>query len=537
MRVSVEEQEGATDAFEVSFRWATNSAELQSASRPAGRAVDSVNEWAASRRDYVLSAKIRGRKGAVGPHTSLRVARLELEELTAVAETAPGVPLRWVDPPEGVALPDANWLSDVAMALTRRVRYIAPRRVEQGPRSLQPSAVLEPDARNLAEVLFTLRSNYVTTKFAATRRAMKRAFPEIVDLTVWLDERQPGGTVGEPAISYRNDPSHLVPLRLSGSGVEQMLSLVVGILTADDPCVFLIDEPQAYLHPYAERMLLELLDKHPKHQYVIATHSNYLLGARPLSQARLLTTVKGYTRVAAADAHTDLLDTLGLTAADLWLPDHVIWVEGPSEKAVFSVILSQLGAEARGSVRIHQMPAPASAFTGSPARRGRALFEFCDRVAAAIAPKLPATIFVFDRDEKSTKDRADIMKASQGRAIFLKVRELENLFLDAEIVAPVLNNLLTDIGRASVTTESVDNSLTSLLARHGDKALFPAPPAVGKERLEVRGSALLDALWLDAADAPYDKAKYAGTLARQASITKPVLLKPLEDIVAAALAS
>ena len=52
-----------------------------------------------------------------------------------------------------------------------------------------------------------------------------------------------------------------------------MLALAVGVLTATEPQLFLIDEPQAYLHPAAERSMLSLLESHPQHQYIIATHS------------------------------------------------------------------------------------------------------------------------------------------------------------------------------------------------------------------------------------------------------------------------
>jgi predicted ATPase len=121
-------------------------------------------------------------------------------------------------------------------------------------------------------------------KFRALTDFMVEAFPEIQALTVMPGA---GSQTGMLALNYEDidDP---VPLEQCGTGVAQMLALATGILTAPGPRVFLIDEPQAYLHPHAERSLLRLLSQHPEHQYVIATHSNFLLSARPLSSARLL---------------------------------------------------------------------------------------------------------------------------------------------------------------------------------------------------------------------------------------------------------
>ena len=541
MRVFVEAQEGATDDFKITFRWEAKTAELLSAFQGTGHDKAHVEGWSRQQpRTHTLAASYQaaGRgDGSIGIYSGggLKLRRLALEEIDAVASDPREVDQKtvWEAPSADVVVPPAAWLSGVAIRLAGRVRYVAPRRVEQGPRSLQPLPDLEPDGRNLAEVLLTLRSNYVGTTFAAVRKAMRRAFPEIGDLTVWLDESQPGGIVGEPAITYRNAPSRLVPLRLCGSGVEQMLSLVVGILTAKDPCVFLIDEPQAYLHPHAERMLLELIDQHPPHQFIIATHSNFLLGARPLSQSRLFTTTRqGFTRVTSTADHSELLDAIGLTAADLWLPDFIIWVEGPSELAAFSLLLDELGGEARRSARLHQMPAPASAFTGTPARRGRALFDFCDEVCDALAPTLPTTVFVFDLDEKSTHQRSKIRKASRDRAVFLGVRELENLFLDASVITPVLNRELARSGLEHVDVESVDAALSKLLTDSKNKKLFPRDPTAGKESREVRGSAVLDELWWQFGKARYDKATHADALVREALQTKPSLVQPLKALLA-----
>jgi len=135
----------------------------------------------------------------------------------------------------------------------------------------------------------------------------------------------------------------------------------------------LIDEPHAFLHPQAEHDLLTLLEEHPEHQYVIATHSNFLLNSRPLSHARLLRIEGGATRVLDA-TRDELLSELGITAADLWLAERILWVEGSSEVSVFEQLLEELPPGQRAGVRIKRMPIASSIFAPEGAARGNSRF-------------------------------------------------------------------------------------------------------------------------------------------------------------------
>jgi energy-coupling factor transporter ATP-binding protein EcfA2 len=523
MQVFLQEQEGATNEFRISFRWATSAAELQNLGLPdvelnagANSGQILLTEHAAGRSD--------GRVGSQGgPHPLL--ARIQLSGLPSAALRQDN---NWVWEEPETALFDARLLVPVAPTTGPVVRFVAPRRIQQGRRFLQTSSVrLEPDGANLTEVVNTLRANYSQTMFAEVQKAMRQCFPDIAELTVSIDEATSGGVNAEIAIIFKSDRSRHVPLRLCGSGVEQMLALIVGIVTARERSVFLIDEPQAFLHPHAERMLLQTIDKYRNHQYVIATHSNFLLGARPLSQSRLLTIKRGATSVTAPADAKSIFSSLGLTAADLWLPDFVLWGEGPSEVAALSLIASELPEQSRRAFRIRQMPAPASAFTGTPSRQGRALFDFCDEVTSAVASNSPRTAFVFDLDEKSSQDRAELSRASGDRAFFLEVRELENLFLDAAVIAPVLNAVAEGAGITPSSVKEVDARLNRILRDTHDKQLYPG----GKGHSQVRGSAVLRRLWWDVAIAPYEKAAYADALTRSALENAPSALEPLRDVL------
>ena len=325
-------------------------------------------------------------------------------------------------------------LMSLSNGAATRILYLAPRRVDQGPRHLYQSTDLQPDARNLTDVLLNLILNHPYDTFAEVQSLMQTAFPGLRGLAVPTPEQSGGNNQlqGEPHVYFdgRADP---IPLRLCGTGLEQMLALAIGVLTARGPQLVLIDEPQAYLHPHAERSMLRLFDEHPEHQFIIATHSHTLLRSQPLTQARLLSLEDGRTRVAHIQDEQQVLGELGISAADLWLVDRLLWVEGPTEERVFKLLAAEaLSAADRSTMGIRRMP-EASRFAGST-REAQAAYDFCAEVAKVIAPLAVQMLFVFDADEKSADFGERIQKASHDRAEFLPVRELENLFLEPELL-------------------------------------------------------------------------------------------------------
>ena len=66
----------------------------------------------------------------------------------------------------------------------------------------------------------------------------------------------------------------------AGYGVSQILSVVVELLRGDSPAMFLLQQPEAHLHPSAQAALGSLFCRvvsDREHQLVVETHSDYLL--------------------------------------------------------------------------------------------------------------------------------------------------------------------------------------------------------------------------------------------------------------------
>ncbi|RZJ98723.1 MAG: ATP-binding protein, partial [Flavobacterium sp.] len=68
----------------------------------------------------------------------------------------------------------------------------------------------------------------------------------------------------------------VIKLENSGTGISQLLSFATLIEDNTKPRLFLVDEPQSFLHPQAESLLIALMLESP-HQYVVASHSPVLI--------------------------------------------------------------------------------------------------------------------------------------------------------------------------------------------------------------------------------------------------------------------
>jgi len=73
---------------------------------------------------------------------------------------------------------------------------------------------------------------------------------------------------------------HRVPFELAPSGIRESLVLSLALATREEPYVVLVEEPEAHLHPRAQKMLAKLIARSVnkfKKNIVLTTHSDYML--------------------------------------------------------------------------------------------------------------------------------------------------------------------------------------------------------------------------------------------------------------------
>jgi predicted ATPase len=534
LRLFVERQSGATSDARFTFECEISAEELNAAipsPEPGmgdGHAVRRTEITTRPTHTVVAEFVPAGLAGTTIEAGQLQPVRLEFVEAGLRARGLPGHTIGWEGSWSSTGATLTNEFLDVVRRRIATVTFITPRQIVQGPRPLAPNPRLAPNAGNLAEVLLFLYLNERLNVFARVEQFIVEAFPQIRGVAVPQDPSQIGQMYGEPMITYRHS-DEMIPLRDCGSGVEQMLALAVAVLTTTEPRVVLIDEPQAYLHPHAERSLLALLREQDEHQYVIATHSHQLLAAYPLSHARLVTIDGGRTRIAAPSQPADVLDDLGVTAADLWLNDHVLWVEGPSEEVIFEVLL---GADAHRGVEVRRIPQGASRLAARSPKKTAQFYEFCQGVSAAVAPLPVKMRFLFDRDEKDDAFREAVKVASADRADFLGVREIENLFLDTDLIWAVVHDRCIELGLEPPTCDAVRERLKELLGADENRDLYPdgLPDAAVPQEV-VKGSAVLGALFWEYLTSEYRKVEDGEVFAVRAKTDRSQLLDPLVSVL------
>lgn len=141
-------------------------------------------------------------------------------------------------------------------------------------------------------------------------------------------------------------------------------------------------------------------------------------------------------------------------------------------------------------------------------------------------------LFLFDTDEKTDEAKGRILEASRGLAEFLPVRELENLFLQADVLHAAITARCGELELDEPSESAVADELQDQLARMDDDELYPLGLEDGADPLErVKASKLIGRLFWKFARSDYDKAEDARLLTEVTLRMKPSALDPLRLVL------
>jgi hypothetical protein len=221
---------------------------------------------------------------------------------------------------------------------------------------LKAEAYLQPDESNLANFLDTLQGND-RDRFLLIENFVTSVFSEFETIN-------PTTNANDQTISLTlkvRGAATRVPLTHCGTGVEQVLALATFVLTQVPGSVILLDEPHSYLHPIAERQVIDFLSEHKEHTYLVATHSSIFVNA--VEPSRIVYVEQGngqdYFSRSSADPGT-ILHEMGYKNSDFAFNDRLIFVEGPSDSTILPLLLKKTAKTTK----------PAVDATGFPELRG-----------------------------------------------------------------------------------------------------------------------------------------------------------------------
>jgi AAA domain, putative AbiEii toxin, Type IV TA system len=302
-----------------------------------------------------------------------------------------------------------------------------------------------------------------------------------------------------------------VSLDRSGTGVQQMLCLVTGAVLTQKQTLFLIDEPHSFLHPAAERGLLELLENltaERHHIFVIATHS-HIFASHARERIYAVSMIGASSKVRTIDGVQKALDTLGVRNMDLFTYDMILFVEGPSDCDVFQKVLAHFHPN-RQLDRMKIVPLGGDGLLKSKTRRQVVKILVRSNATETHVP----LILIFDSNDWNASEQQDlrqVCKQSQTAGVhFLALPELENYLLEPTAIAHVINEKLgSDAGVERPTPQQV-------------------AVAIPTDVVVKNGSDVMESCFRKWACA-YDKNPDSARIAEQILIHQPGFLRPLAD--------
>jgi AAA15 family ATPase/GTPase len=369
---------------------------------------------------------------------------------------------------------------------------------------------LNPDASNLAQVLSKLQGN--RSKFSRFNEYVSAILPQIK----WISVTNKNSKFEIMVWSIDTDRDELsFPLSACGTGIGQVLGIIYVLITSQDSRTIIIDEPQSFLHPGAEKKLLNILKKFPEHQYFIATHSPTIIANANSSTIVVLRSLEGETVVSVMNSEDrkelgDLMDELGVKLSDVFGADNILWVEGPTEEACFRKILDGSKKNLIGTTIL--AVSSTGDFEQKDKRSAEIIFKIYEKVSGKESLFPPAIGFIFDKEDRND-DKINEMKRRSGKLLqFLPRRMYENYLLHPEAIAAVINQEDKEEQQQPLTGVEIQKWLKQ---NKQDKIYFPNNSPTEK---------LSDSSWVDE---NIHGAKLLEDLFKHFSETRVVFRKPL----------
>ncbi|MFJ5550522.1 AAA family ATPase [Streptomyces sp. NPDC093225] len=301
------------------------------------------------------------------------------------------------------------------------------------------SPKLAADGSNLATVLLYLQTNEQHT-WSKLLRLIASIIPDVGELMTPVSGGACEITFMDPAVKGRFQHN----LKDLGTGVEQLLMLLVVGLTRAATTVVL-EDPEIGLHPSAQRALLSLLQDWSRRRVVLAaTHSATMLDWT--SPSSTVIAVRRRAGVSTASLVTteraEVLRELGVRMSDVLSAERILILEGPTDKEI-------LDAWFHDVLRSPQMVVLMGG-GGYDARHADLLAEWLEAADRLSERRI---LYIRDRDELSG-DFLSKLEASKN-VFMLPGREIENLLLDYEAIAEVINEELRRQGNPLIAGEQV----------------------------------------------------------------------------------
>jgi hypothetical protein len=304
--------------------------------------------------------------------------------------------------------------------------------------------ILENNAANLPLVLFSLIGN--PELYAQYVRHVNEIFPYIKYVAVVGQGNQVGIQLWPVDTATKREDLR-IPLAESGTGVGQALAILYVAMTTDRG-VIAIDEPNSFLHPGAAKKLIEILAQY-KHQYLLSTHSPEIIAAADPDAVFIVRLVEGESVVEKLERKTissqrRVLAEIGVSAADVFGMERIVWVEGPTEEKCFPLILQR----ERGTVKADVDFVAVRSVDEIVRKAGtdEVVLDIYKKLTDANAILPNSLHFSFDREKRSEAYIASVETETKGTVKFLPARCYECFLVHPHALTAIICSEAKSLG-------------------------------------------------------------------------------------------
>ena len=235
--------------------------------------------------------------------------------------------------------------------------------------------------------------------------------------------------------------------------------------------IVVVDEISSFLHPLAVRNLVRILQtKYNSNQYIVSAHSTELLSSSTPTTVHLVKK-SGFeldvrlVSLSQIDDLREVSELLGVSMADVFAAERIVWVEGQTEETCFPYICQRIGL-AVSDIVFASVVATAD-FRGG---RGRQLTkDLYARLSSAALPLMKSVSFSFDLEDLSPDQTANFRREFNERFLFLPRRNFESFLVSSDAVASLVVSYCPDL-EGQVTPQAV----TEWALAHGNERKYHA---------------------------------------------------------------
>lgn len=440
----------STAIAQASFRFGTPTASPSALHLRETAILASDGKWATIHQ-------IRGEEHLGNPVA--RVAALEALSVTGSFASAAmaldhGIPEGTynVSPDEWTSLPTrakGAFFQPLCADYLKRAFFLAAVRSSADQVAADVQGPLQQTGANLPQALLGVHNNN-RRQFAEIEVFVKSALPEAMQLHTPIVRTQTRVAFRLPGVA---DP---IPLSDMGTGVQHLVMIALILATTEQNALF-IEEPEASLHPGAQRFLLDQLQQDGR-QVFMTTHSPVFLS--PGSDGVIFRIDSSSNNTSASRVRdpaglANALQSIGARNSDMLLSDAVLFVEGDSDKSILFAWSDAVGKpfEARN------MTVLPIGSTEAAHRESRTRIEVLQAISTA-AP-VPCH-FLLDRDERSDSEMEGLRKLLGNSLTVLGCREIENCILIPHLIRNRIVDRLTENSSAVPAELSAEEIRTRL---------------------------------------------------------------------------